>query len=97
MKTGLGACVIAIALSAWLSPAVAQRHVVDVLAQARSQTQVQPEPPAQRDPRELRGERRMAPQRDERPHNRLTEEERRGLRHDIDQANRDIYRRQRGR
>lgn len=51
-----------------------------------------------RDQRDMRREQRMppqrmAPQRDERAHGRLTDEERQELRRDIDKANREIYRR----
>lgn len=44
-------------------------------------------------PRDQRQERRMRREPDERRRNSLTEEQRRELRRDIDQANRDIYRR----
>lgn len=57
----------------------------------------QPRGPAQHDQRELRRERRAAPERGERPPHRLTDDERRELRRDIDQADREIYRRDRRR
>jgi len=44
-------------------------------------------------PRDQRRESRVRAEPDERRHRSLTEEERRELRRDIDQANRDIYRR----
>ncbi|MEK6593428.1 MAG: hypothetical protein AABZ67_10105 [Pseudomonadota bacterium] len=53
--------------------------------------------PAQHDQREMRRERRVTPERDERPRHRLTDDERRDLRRDIDQADREIYRRDRRR
>lgn len=46
-----------------------------------------------RDQRDMRREQRMPPERDERAHGRLTDEERQELRRDIDKANREIYRR----
>lgn len=57
----------------------------------------QPRGPVQHDQREMRRERRAAPERSERPHHRLTDDERRDLRRDIDQADREIYRRDRRR
>lgn len=57
----------------------------------------QPRGPAQYDQREMRRERRMAPERGERPRHQLTDDERRDLRRDIDQADREIYRRDRRR
>lgn len=44
-------------------------------------------------PRDQRGERRARPEPDQRRQNRMTDDERRELRRDIDRANRDIYRR----
>jgi hypothetical protein len=57
----------------------------------------QPRGPAQYDQRDTRRERRVAPERDQRPPHRLTDDERRDLRRDIDQADREIYRRDRRR
>ena len=57
----------------------------------------QPRGPAQHDQRDMRRERRAAPERGERPRQRLTDDERRDLRRDIDQADREIYRRDRRR
>ncbi len=43
--------------------------------------------------REMQREQRMAPERDQSSQGKLTEEERRELRRDVDRANREIYRR----
>lgn len=69
-----------------------------VLALQGQEQQLQPHEPEQSGRREMRREqRRMAQERDERPRHRLTDDERRNLRRDIDQADREIYRRDRRR
>lgn len=91
MKAWLGVLVAGMAILS--QPAVAQSRGFGPWLQAQGQGAQSPGP-AQRD---LRRERRMAPERDDRRNNRLTDEERRDLRRDIDQADRDIYRQQRKR
>jgi len=90
MKTWLGAFVMA--LAAWSQPALSQGFAPWLQAQGQRAQQ-----PAPRDPGGMRHERRFAPEHDEHRSRRLTDEERRDLRRDIDQANREIYRPYRGR
>jgi hypothetical protein len=78
-----------------LPAAAAQRDFV--LALQGQEQQLQPHEPVQSGRREMRRERRMAAERDERPRHQLTDDERRNLRRDIDQADREIYRRDRRR
>jgi hypothetical protein len=77
-------------------PVVAAPWNFVLAAQGQGQ-QLRPHQPVQSDRRESRRERRLVPERSERPHQRLTEDERRNLRRDIDQADREIYRRDRRR
>lgn len=86
MKALLGAFVAGMAVLS--QPAAAQSHGFGPWPQAQEQRS-QPREPMQR---EMRRERRMAPEHGERAHGRLTDEERRELRRDIDQAGREIYR-----
>ena len=88
MKALLGALAIGIMVAA--QPAVARPWSGGLAPVLQAQ--------GQRDQRDMRREQRMAPQRmapqrGERPHGRLTDEERQELRRDIDKANREIYRR----
>jgi len=94
MKAWFGALAMVAAVAA-SQPAAAEPRGFGPWLQA--QAQQPPREPMQRDPRELRRDPRVAPQRDQGQRSRLTDEERRELRRDIDQANRDIYRKQRGR
>jgi hypothetical protein len=77
-------------------PAVATPwgHLPSLQSQDR---RAQPRGPAPREQRDASRERRALPERPERQSQRLTDEERRELRRDIDRADRDIYRRDRGR
>jgi hypothetical protein len=95
MKAWFGALAMVAVMAAVSQPAAAEPRRFGPWVQV----QAQPQPPGrtQRDPRELRRDSRMAPQRDQSQRSKLTDEERRGLRRDIDQANRDIYRQQRKR
>ena len=97
MKVLLGVVVAAIAVLS--QPATADPRGFGPWVQAQWQgKRAQPaRGPMQREQREPRREQQMAPERDERPRGRLTDEERRELRRDIDQANREIYRRDRKR
>jgi hypothetical protein len=94
MKAFLGALTCALALLAL--PAAAD-HERGAAYRFRPQFQAQPGPPGQfkgdprRDPRgDRQVDRRGA---GERPAGRLTDEERRELRRDLDKANRELYRR----
>ena len=93
MNAWFGALAMVAAMTAGLQPAAAE-PVGFVL---RLQGQQQSREPVQRDPREQRRDPRVAPQRDQRQPSKLTDEQRRELRRDIDQANRDIYRQQHNR
>jgi hypothetical protein len=97
MKVWFGALMMAVAVLA--QPAAADPRAFGPWAQAQGQGRraQPPRGPVQHEQREPRREYQMPPQRDERPRGRLTDEERRDLRRDIDQANRDIYRRDRRR
>lgn len=95
MKAWFGALAMVTAMAAGSQPAVAEPGGFGPWLQAQAQRQ--PREPMQRDPRGLRREQRLTPERDQRQRSRLTDEERRELRRDIDQANRDIYRQQRNR
>lgn len=68
-----------------------------VLALQGQEQQLQPHESGRSTYREGRRERRRAQDREERPNHRLTDDERRNLRRDIDQADREIYRRDRRR
>ncbi len=87
MKAWLGALVMAVA--AWSQPAQSQGFAPWQQAQGQ---RGQPNGPMRRDPGDMRREQRFAPERDGQRRNRLTDEERRDLRRDIDQAGREIYR-----
>ena len=91
MKLLFGAWVMVMALLS--QPAAAEPRGFGPRLQAQDQ-RARPREPARREQRDMRRDYRAAPDRHER---RLTDEERRELRRDIDQANRDIYRRPRGR
>jgi hypothetical protein len=95
MKAWFGVLAMVAVMAAASQPAAANPRGFGPWLQA----QAQPQPPerTQRDPREQRRDPRVAPQRDQSQRSKLTDEERRGLRRDIDQANRDIYRQQRNR
>ncbi|MFN7086334.1 MAG: hypothetical protein ACK4N4_06880 [Burkholderiales bacterium] len=92
MKAWLGAFVVA--LAAWSQPVLSQGFAPWHQAQGQ---RAQPDVPSRREAGDMRRERRFAPERDEHRSRRLTDEERRDLRRDIDQANREIYRPYRGR
>ena len=87
MKAIFGALLVGIALLS--QPAAAQVARFGPWLQAQGY-RGQPRGVA---PRDQRGERRVRPEPDQRRQGRLTDDERRDLRRDIDQANRDIYRR----
>ena len=89
MKVILGALTFAVLLlSQPVATAAPWDHRFGVQGQER---RVPPrQPPRQR---EIQRERRAAPNPDERFVGRLTEQERRELRRDVDRANREIYRR----
>lgn len=87
MKAWFSAFVVAMAV--WSQPVQSQGFAPWQQSQGQ---RGQPDGPMRRDPGDMRRERRLAPERDERRANRLTDEERRDLRRDIDQANREIYR-----
>lgn len=91
MNAWFGALAMVAAMTAGLQPAAAE----PVGFALRLQGQQQSREPVQRDPRDLRREQRLTPERDQRQPSKLTDEQRRELRRDIDQANRDIYRQQR--
>jgi hypothetical protein len=97
MKAWCGALAMVAVMAAASQPAVADPRGFGPWLQAQAQPQPQPPERTQRDPREQRRDPRVAPQRDQSQRSKLTDEERRGLRRDIDQANRDIYRQQRNR
>ncbi|MBI4194082.1 MAG: hypothetical protein HY526_03275 [Betaproteobacteria bacterium] len=79
-----------VGISLMAQPAAAAPRDFRPGLQGQDQRHLRPRP----DPgeREIQRERRIAPERDKRPR-RLTEEERRELRRDVDRANREIYRR----
>lgn len=95
MKALLGVLVLGVAV--WAQSAVAQSRGFGFSLQAQGQRSQQLREAMPRDQRELRREGRVGPGRGERRNDRLTEDERRELRRDIDQANRDIYRQHRNR
>lgn len=80
----------------WAQSAVAEPRGFGFSFQVQAQ-RGQPREGMQREQRDMRREGRAEPGRGERRHERLTDEERRDLRRDIDQANRDIYRQNRSR
>lgn len=88
MKALLGAIGIVLTLQA--QPALAAPPGFRPGVQADDRRAPQRKAPA---PREVQRERRAVPDRDERRSGRLTEEERRELRRDVDRANRELYRR----
>ena len=91
MKAWLGVFVVGMAVLP--QPAAAQSRGFGPWLQGPGQG-AQSREPAQR---EMRRERRAPPEREERRNDRLTDQERRELRRDIDQADREIYRQNRRR
>lgn len=89
MKALLGALVMVVAV---LPPlAAAQSRGFGPWLQAQGQGAQSPGS-AQREQREMRRDPRVAPDRNDPRSHRLTDQERRDLRRDIDQADREIYR-----
>ncbi len=100
MKALLGVLVLGVAI--WSQSAVAEPRGFGFSFQAQGQREAQgqrgqPREGMQREQRDMRREGRAEPGRGERRQDRMTEDERRELRRDIDQANRDIYRQNRNR
>jgi len=88
MKAIIGALLVGMTILS--QAAVAQVTVFGPWLQAQGHR----EQPRGYAPRDQRGDRRVVrPEPDQRRQGRLTDDERRDLRRDIDQANRDIYRR----
>lgn len=96
MKAWWGVLALVAVMTGGLRPAAAEPQGFSFLIQTQMQ-RGQPPERLQREQRDLRRDYRAEPGRDERRRDRLTEQERRDLRRDIDQANRDIYRRHRNR
>ena len=94
MKALLGVLVLGVAI--WSQSAIAEPRGFGFSFQAQGQ-RGQPREGMQREQRDMRREGRAEPGRGERQQDRMTEDERRELRRDIDQANRDIYRQNRNR
>lgn len=92
MKALLGVLVLVLGAAVWAQSAVAEPRGFGFSLQAQGQ-RGQPREAMPREQRDMRREGRAEPGRGERRNDRMTEEERRELRRDIDQANRDIYRR----
>jgi len=95
MKAWFGALAMLAALAVGPHPANAAPGGFGAWLQAQDQRQTRKS--MQPAPRDQRRENQQAPQRDQRTDSRLTDKERRELRRDVDQADRDIYRQQRTR
>lgn len=91
MKALLGALVMVMVMAVLPPPAAAQSRGFGPWLQAQVQGAQSPGP-VQREQREMRRDPRLTPDRNDPRSNRLTDQERRDLRRDIDQADREIYR-----